>query len=124
MVVIFFGTNGITLEDYANFSSRISLYTVSDDFVEGYLTSPMVPDKYKKVLHGPIHFKKHALIGCGSVVLPGVTLGEGSSIGALSVVKKDVEDYAIMAGCPAKKVGMRNKERMMELEQQHRKEFR
>jgi len=120
----FFGTEGIWLEDYSNLSSRISLYTVSDDFVEGYLTSPMVPDKYKKVKHGAIHLKKHALIGCGSVVLPGVTLGEGCSIGALSLIKDDVSDYNIMAGCPARHVGIRNDLRLKNLERQHQEDVR
>ena len=41
-------------------------------------------------------------IGVGAIILPGVKIGEGSIVGAGSVVTKDVEPYAIVAGSPAK----------------------
>lgn len=41
-------------------------------------------------------------IGIGSIILPGVKIGEGSIVGAGSVVTKDVEPYAVVAGVPAK----------------------
>ena len=46
-------------------------------------------------------------IGFGSVVLSGVTIGEGAIIAAGSVVTKSVEPYSIAAGCPAREVGRR-----------------
>ena len=44
-----------------------------------------------------------------SVVLPGVAVGEGTAVGALSLVKETTEDWAIYAGCPARKVRARSK---------------
>lgn len=41
-------------------------------------------------------------IGAGAIILPGVTIGEGSVIAAGSVVTKDIPAYVIAAGCPAK----------------------
>ena len=52
-----------------------------------------------------IHVKKGAWIGTGVVILPGITIGKGAIIGANAVVTKDVGDFAIMAGVPAKKIG-------------------
>lgn len=46
--------------------------------------------------------KDYAQIGAGSLILSGITLGEGSLIGAQSLVKKDVEPYTLVAGNPAK----------------------
>jgi len=46
-------------------------------------------------------------IGYGATILSGVTIGRGSVVAAGSVVTKDVESYSIVAGVPAKKVGMR-----------------
>lgn len=46
-------------------------------------------------------------VGCNSVILPGVTVGDGAVIAAGSVVTKDVPDYAIVAGVPAKIVRFR-----------------
>jgi len=49
--------------------------------------------------------RKGASIGAGCIILPGVTVGKYSLIGAGSVVTNDIEDYAIAVGCPAKVIG-------------------
>jgi acetyltransferase-like isoleucine patch superfamily enzyme len=49
--------------------------------------------------------KRGARVGGGSVLLPGVTIGENAFVGAGSVVTKDVPDFAIVAGNPARVVG-------------------
>lgn len=43
-------------------------------------------------------------IGMGAIILPGVTIGRGSIVGAGAVVTKDVEPYAVAAGVPARKI--------------------
>ena len=50
----------------------------------------------------PIHIGKRVLIGSGSIVIPGITIGDNSIVGAGSVVTKDVEPNTIVAGNPAK----------------------
>lgn len=47
---------------------------------------------------------KRAFIGIGSVVLPGVTVGDGALVGALSLVNRDVPDGAIVGGVPARSI--------------------
>ena len=59
------------------------------------------------VMDGELEFKQVVLhdgcdIGIGSIILPGVTVGEGAVVGAGSVVTKDVPDYEIWAGNPAR----------------------
>jgi acetyltransferase-like isoleucine patch superfamily enzyme len=49
-------------------------------------------------------------IGAGAIILPGVKIGEGSIIGAGSVVAKDVEPYTVVAGVPAKVLRRRNED--------------
>jgi len=114
-----FGAGGIVMEDYTCASSRVALYSVTDDFVEGYLTNPTVPEDTRKVTSGPIIFKKHSLVGTGTTVLPGVVLGYGCSVGAMSLVKQSVPDYAIMAGIPLRHFGYRNRDKLAEMEQRH-----
>ncbi len=46
-------------------------------------------------------------LGLGSIILPGVTVGRGSQVGAGAVVTRNVEPYAIVAGVPARKIGER-----------------
>lgn len=54
---------------------------------------------------GNILIKKGASIGAGSVILPGIVIGEFAMIGSGSVVTKDVPDYALVYGNPAKLEG-------------------
>lgn len=59
------------------------------------------------VMHNPLEFKEVIIedgvdIGIGSIILPGIRIGEGSIIGAGSVVTHNVESYTIVAGSPAK----------------------
>jgi acetyltransferase-like isoleucine patch superfamily enzyme len=49
--------------------------------------------------------RKGASIGAGAIILPGVTIGQYAIVGAGSVVTEDVEDYAIVVGVPARKIG-------------------
>ena len=61
--------------------------------------------KYKdwsNVKKGKIVIKDKAWIGFNSIILKGVTIGEGAIVGAGSVVTKDVPDWTIVAGNPAK----------------------
>lgn len=50
----------------------------------------------------PIHIKESAHIGIRTVILPGVTIGKGAIIGAHSLVEKDVPDYCVATGVPAR----------------------
>lgn len=59
-----------------------------------------------------IRIKEGASVGARSVILPGVTIGKWALIGAGSVVTKDVPDFALVYGNPAKQYGWVNKEGM------------
>lgn len=107
----------IHLQSFSGLAARVSLFTATDDYSEGFLTNPTVPARYKKVRSGDIVLQKHALVGSGSVLMPGVTLGTAASVGALSFVNKSVPEFAIVSGNPIRVVGRRNR-RILELEQE------
>jgi dTDP-4-amino-4,6-dideoxy-D-glucose acyltransferase len=116
-----FGSGGkITIHDFAGLSARVSLFTATDDYLLGYMTNPTVPDKYKKVTRGNIVLNKHALVGCGAVIMP-CTLGVAASVAALSFVDKNVTDFDVVKGFPAVKVTSRRR-RILDLEKQLREE--
>lgn len=57
---------------------------------------------------GPVHVEAWADIGTGAILLPGVTIGKGSIVGAGAVVTRDVPPFAIVAGVPARFVRWRD----------------
>lgn len=59
----------------------------------------------------PVEIGAYAWIGAGATVLPGVRVGCHAVIGASSVVTKDVPDYAIAVGNPARVIKMLDKEK-------------
>ena len=57
---------------------------------------------------GPVRIDDYAWIGARATILPGVTLGKGCVIGAGAIVTRDIAEYIIAAGVPAKPIGQRN----------------
>lgn len=104
------GAEKITLRNYSNISSRVTIYSSSDDFSGGFMTNPMVPEKYTNVIKKPTVIGEHVIIGCGSVILPGVDLQKGCAVGALSLVKDSFPEFIKIAGVPAKAISKRLRE--------------
>ncbi|EML1552701.1 TPA: acyltransferase [Enterobacter hormaechei] len=111
------GAGRITLMDYSNISSRVSIYSSNDDYSGNYMSNPMVPTDFTNVTHDSVVVGKHVIIGSGSIVLPGVTLNEGCAIGALSLVKNSCDTFTIYAGNPARRIRERSK-KLLALEAQ------
>lgn len=112
------GSQGIVMEDYSGLSSKVTIYAVSDDYSGQSMTNPTVPMEYKPFsIEKKVLIKKHAIIGAGSIVLPGVTVEEGSSVGSMSLCTKDTLPWSINVGVPAKKTKDRSK-KLLELEKE------
>lgn len=116
-----YGGTEIIMEDFSGLSARGLVYSASDDYSGEFLTNPMIPKKYRGVSKAKVVFKKHSLVGAGSIVLPGVILEEGTSVGANSLIIKSTQEWSIYAGSPAKKIKDRKKE-LLKLEEKFLKE--
>lgn len=102
------GGGGLVLEDYVGVSSGAKIYSHSEAPRSGKrMSGPMIPERYKAIVKGPVRLKRDSFIGAGAVVLPGITIGEGAVVGANSLVTKSIPDYAIAVGVPAKVIGRR-----------------
>jgi acetyltransferase-like isoleucine patch superfamily enzyme len=106
---------GIELEDFSGLSQGVRIYSSTDDYSGNHLTNPTVPEKYRGMAQGPVHLGRHVIVGSGSVILSNLSLGEGVAIGALSVVRKNVQPWSICSGSPLKKLRPRSR-RLLELE--------
>jgi acetyltransferase-like isoleucine patch superfamily enzyme len=119
----YLGRGRLVIEDFVSVSSGARLYTGIDDFLGGSLVGPGVPSPYRQPKRSFLHVGRHALVGANAVVFPGVTLGEGCAIGALSLVNGDCEPWTIYGGVPAKPLKPRPRERVLELERQLRRDL-
>lgn len=104
---------GIFIDDFASISSRVCIYSVSDDYSGKSMTNPTIPDEYKDVDNRAVFIEKHVIIGSTSIILPGVTLKEGSAFGCFSLVKENSEPWSINVGIPARKIKDRERQAIM-----------
>lgn len=103
----------LVMEDFSGIASGSKIICGSDDFTKGMM-NPQIPLEYKETKFTTVTIGKYACVGVNCVIMPGVNLGEGSVIGANSVVTKDTEPWTIYVGSPAKAVKIRNKEKIIE----------
>jgi maltose O-acetyltransferase len=85
------GRSGLTIGANVNLGSHVTIYTRQHDID--------APDFAE--VGGPVEVGDYAYIGSHSIILPGVTVGEGGVVGAGSVVTKHVDPYTLVAGAPA-----------------------
>ena len=91
----FLDLGGITIEDDVLIGPQVKLVTENH---------PVDPANRKSLDLNSIVVKKNAWIGAGSVILPGVTIGENSIVAAGAVVTQDVPSNTIVGGVPAKHI--------------------
>lgn len=117
------GGGEFVMKDFAGLSGGIRVYTGNEDYSGGSLTNPSVPGPYRVPMRSFVHIEKHAIVGANTVILPGVTVGEGAVIGANSLVRKDCDPWMIYFGSPAKPLRSRPREIILELEEKLRNEL-
>lgn len=89
----------IYIDDYAHVTSGCRILCHQRDLT-GYCVGDNAADlKYRT---GEVHIGKGVMLGMETMVMPGVTIGDGAIVGARSVVTKDIPPYTIAVGNPAK----------------------
>jgi galactoside O-acetyltransferase len=102
------GKAKIELKDFVGLSSRVYLYSSSDDYSGLSLTNPTVPNEFTNVESDPILIGKHVILGTCATVLPGVSIGNSSAIGAYSLVNNDIPEGVIAVGQPCVEIRKRD----------------
>lgn len=114
-VSIIGGARGVfKIGSFTNIAVGSKIICISDIFTgEGLITAPGIPEEFTKLKIKPVIFEDFVNVGANVVVMPGVTLREGSVIGACSLVTKDTEPWTTYIGIPAKPIKKRPKEKML-----------
>ena len=97
-------SGGIEFEDGVSVAPGVRIATINHDFNE----------RHTKYTYGKVTIKRNAWIGMNVTICPGVTIGCFAVVAAGAVVTKDVPDYAVVGGCPAKVIKMQNPDEQKE----------
>lgn len=103
-------SGGISIGNFCTLSQGVRIYSASDDYSGSSLTNPTTPVTLRRESRGQVTLENHVIIGSGAVVLPKTILGEGSAVGALSLVNSDLKPWTIYAGVPVRKIKKRSQE--------------
>lgn len=106
---------GLVMEDFSSLAPGVKVFTGSDDYSGNKLTNPTVDRKYIGGDSGTVIIGRHVIIGAGSVILPKVRIDEGASVGAMSLVVRNLGPWMVYFGIPAKRLKSRSKN-LLELE--------
>lgn len=95
--VVIDGRDKLTIGDHVDIASEVMIYNAEHD----------INDPDSRATTAPVTIGDYVFIGPRVIVLPGVTIGRGAVVGAGAVVTRDVEEYKIVGGVPAKEIGDR-----------------
>lgn len=111
-----YGKFGIRIGDYCGLSARVTIYSAVDDFSGEFAVGPMVDDSVRKLDTGPVVLEDYVQVCAGCVLLPHLTIGEGSVVGSLSLVKTDLPGWGIYAGIPVRFLRARKPDLVQKIE--------
>ena len=98
----YFGCGGeVQIENNINISQGVKVYSKLDNYLEH--------NNKHSVLLKKVVIKDKVIIGSGTVIVGNATIDEGTTIGALSFVKKDLKSWSVYAGNPIKFIKARKK---------------
>lgn len=91
-----FSSGGLTIGNHVMIAGYVTIITSN----HRYDTQFSDEDNYDEL--EPVIIKDDVWIGERAIILPGVTVGQGAIVGAGAIVTKDVPDYAVVGGNPAR----------------------
>lgn len=122
MCLVAGGEKGIIFEDFTTIAYGVQVFTQSDDYSGKTMTNSTIPVAFKNEFKKEVVIQKHSIIGASSIIMPGCTLREGTSVGAMSLIMKDTESWSVYVGSPAKKLKSRSRD-LLTLEKQYLNEL-
>lgn len=122
--VVIMGKAKITINDFVGISIKATILSSTSDFsgetmpaLEMFDVGSDVSEDLTSVISIPVVLETHTGIGAHSVIMPGVTIGKGSAIGAQSVVYESVNQWGIYMGNPVRFLKKRSDKAYNEVEE-------
>ncbi|NOZ97160.1 MAG: acyltransferase [Gammaproteobacteria bacterium] len=117
MCMIAGGEPGVDIANFCTLAYGVKVFSQSDDYSGKSMVNSLIPKKYKNEYFAKVSIEEHVIIGANVTIFPGVTLAEGSSIGAMSLVLKSTAAWGVYVGIPAKRIKERSR-KILELANQ------
>jgi len=114
----------VQIGDFTGIGPGSIILSASDDYYgDGFIGLKVFGSKYRNMVSKDVILGRHVHIGAGTIILPGVTIGEGCSIGAGSLVTKDLPSWTICYGAPCKPVREKPSQKQLQLEKEFLQEY-
>ncbi|SMF71488.1 galactoside O-acetyltransferase [Tistlia consotensis] len=112
------GRTGVVIDDFSTLAYGCQVFAQSEDYSGRFLSNSTVPLAFRRETCKPVHLARHCIVGANSVVVPGVTLSEGTAVYAMSLVTKTTLPWSIYFGVPARRLKARHRD-LLDLEQSY-----
>ena len=109
------------IEDFVTLSYGVRIITGGDYFLGNWMTNPLIPEFYRRPIHGKTILHKHCILGTNTIIHGGVELGEGTATGSGTIVTKSLPPWKVWIGAPAQFYKNRKSKRILEMENEIRK---
>tara|TARA_B100000780_G_C21076155_1_gene433211 strand:- start:807 stop:1355 length:549 start_codon:yes stop_codon:yes gene_type:complete len=97
-------SGGVIVNNNCTISQGVKIYSQSDDYSGNSKHGLFVKNKRLNYKKGKVNIGEYTIIGAGSIILPNVDIANNSSIGALTLVNKNLKTKGIYVGIPCKKI--------------------
>lgn len=104
------GRAGLALGDFSTLAYGCHIIAQTDDYSGRSMTNSTIPEKLKDERSEHTVVGRFAILGAGSIVLPGITINEGVSAGAGTIFTRSADPWGIYVGAPARRVKERSRE--------------
>ncbi|MFA0540175.1 acyltransferase [Vibrio sp. 10N.222.52.B7] len=109
MCLIAGGVPGVVIGDFCTLAYGVKVFSQSDDYSGETMVNSLVSKEFKNEYFKEVIVEDDVIIGTNSIVMPGVTLQVGTSIGANSLVNKNTRPWSVNFGSPSKYIRERSR---------------
>lgn len=114
----------LKMGDFSATGPRTTILAATDSYDgKGFIGLKVFGEKYRNLENRDVTIGRHVHIGMGSIVMPGVTIGDGCSIGAGSLVTRDMPEWTICYGSPCRPRRDKPREYQLALEKEFLEEY-